>query len=95
MDDGCTSFENKRIDHENLNCQLRKGYTCHIGENTEGWKCQTCGRILLSKAGYVNHRKSHQERFMQIPGTNNVSCAICNKVCKSASGFKRHDGAQA
>ena len=27
---------------------------------------------------------------MQGPGTNNVSCAICKKVCKSASGLKRH-----
>ena len=27
---------------------------------------------------------------MQIAGTNNVSSAICNKVCKSASGLKRH-----
>ena len=27
---------------------------------------------------------------MQTPETNNVYCAICNKVCKSASGLKRH-----
>ena len=27
---------------------------------------------------------------MQTLGTNNVPCAICNKVCKSASGLKRH-----
>ena len=40
--------------------------------------------------GYVNHMKSRQGRFMQGPGTNNVSCAICKKVCKSASGLKRH-----
>ena len=53
----------------------------------EGGECQTCGQILLSKAGYVNHRKSLQGQFMQTPGTNNVSCAICNKVCKSASVF--------
>ena len=55
-----------------------------------GWKCQTCGRIQLSKPGYVNHRKSHQAQFMPITGTNNVSGAICNKVCKSAFGLKRH-----
>ena len=90
MDDGYTSFESKRIVHENLKRQLRKGYTCHIGENMEGWKCQTCGRILLSKVGYLNHRKSHQGQFMQTPGINDVSCAICNKACMSASGLKRH-----
>ena len=92
MDDGCTSFESERIEHENLKRELRKGYTCHIAENTEDWKCQTCGRILLSKARYVNHRKSHQGQFMQIPGIKNVFCAICNKVCKSASGLKRNVG---
>ena len=27
---------------------------------------------------------------MQNPGTNNVSCAICNKVYNSVSGLKRH-----
>ena len=90
MDDVCTSFESERIEHENLKRQLRKGYTCHIRENMEGWKCQTCDRILLSKVEYVNHRKSHQGQFMHTPGTNNAFCAICNKVCKSASGLKRH-----
>ena len=53
------------------------------------------GRILLSKAGYASHRKSHQGQFMQTPGTNNVSCAICNKVCNtkscgSAAGLMSH-----
>ena len=87
MDDGCTSFESERIEHEKFMLQLRKGYTCHIVENMKVWENQTSGQIMLSNAGYVNHSKSHQGQFMQIPGTNNVSCAICGKVCKSASGL--------
>ena len=83
MDDGCTGFESERIVHENLKRQLREGYTCHIGENMEGWKCQTCGRILLSKAGYAIHRKSHRGQFMQTPRTKKM--CLVQYVTKSVS----------
>lgn len=34
------------------------------------WKCEVCGRVLLSKAGLVNHRKSHEPRSSRcIPET--------------------------
>ncbi len=30
-----------------------------LSENVNGWRCQACNRILFSKPGHVNHRKSH------------------------------------
>ena len=52
-----------------------------------------CGHVLLSKAGYVNHMKSHIDR----PSSSSVPqqpdstvCIICGKICRSASGLKRH-----
>ena len=46
--------------------------------------CQYCARILLSKAGLVNHLKSHDRN----PGL--LSCPICNQACRSKSGLTRH-----
>ena len=49
-----------------------------------------CRDYAIAAMFVCMYRKSHQGQFMQTPGTNNVSFAICNKVCKSASGLKRH-----
>ena len=59
-------------------------------------KCETCGRPLLSKAGYVNHGKSHassQPRVIHAslpPRPQGHICLMCNKVCKSAPELKKH-----
>ena len=31
-----------------------------LPDDVKSWKCEICARILLSKAGYVNH-KSHEK----------------------------------
>ena len=32
-----------------------------LPDDVKSWKCEICARILLSKAGYVNHKKSHEK----------------------------------
>ena len=49
-------------------------------------------RVLLLKAGYVNHMKSHIDRPLSssVPQRpDSTVCVICDKVCRSASGLKR------
>ena len=65
------------------------------------WSCEVCGRALLSKAGLVNHMKSHQPGQtssrtvlpvsvpVPAPAAANV-CTVCGKVCKSPGGLKLH-----
>ena len=59
------------------------------------WKCDTCSRILLSKAGYVNHMKSHERvpaesTHVLPPQPGDTTCAVCEKTCKTTAGLKRH-----
>ena len=63
---GTEIFEKERIDHAELNRTLRKDNTS-LPDDAIKWKCDTCSRILLSKVGYVNHIKSHEET-LSIPG---------------------------
>ena len=52
--------------------------------------CEICARILLSKAGYVNHKKSHEKDLGYanlLPSrpadtTCVTTCVICSKKCK-------------
>ena len=91
MDVSCTSFEREHIKHAILKCQIRKRNTCNGRGNVDGWRCQTCGRILLYKV--VNHQKSQERQTVNtdfFTGTDNVTCIICNEVFKSISGLKRH-----
>lgn len=90
---GCCSFDVRRIERAKLKRALRKGNEEDVLCDHANWVCETCGRILLSKAGYVNHRKSHIDR----PSSYNVPqqpestvCVACGKACKSVPGLKRH-----
>ena len=64
--------------------------------DVNSWECETCGRALLSKAGYLNHFKSHASSLPRVihaslpPRPQVHICLMCNKVCKSAPGLKRH-----
>ena len=96
MKEGCDLFEKERVKDAALRRKLRKGDDS-VPENVKIWKCEICGRVLLSKAGYVNHVKSHSGSQNQAAYENIISsrppeniCAVCNKVCKSVSGLKRH-----
>ena len=60
-------------------------------------KCSVCGRFFLSKAGLVNHLKSHgrwpnkavYEEALPARPTKHT-CPTCGLVCKSAGGLIRH-----
>ena len=58
----CTSFERECIHHSNLTNQLKIKYLWYCWEC--GWRCQTCGTILLSTFVCVNHEKSHKRWYM-------------------------------
>ena len=74
-----------------LNMQTsRKVNTSTVCENVHG---RRCGRILLSKAGYVTHWKSRERRSVHTSfsqETDYETCPMCNKVYKSVSHLKKH-----
>ena len=91
-----TSLELKRLDYAELKRNLRKRTIRGVPGDVNSWKCETCGRALLSKAGYVNHVKSHVSSQAHVIHGSLPSrpqghiCLMCNKVCKSAPGLKRY-----
>ena len=96
--EGCENFEQKRVEHATLKRALRKQEENELtADVVRDLKCETCGRILLSRAGYVNHLKSHENRQDQDaykdvlpPRPADHTCLICGLVCKSAGGLTRH-----
>ena len=94
---GCNTFEQERIKRAKVKRALRKGDTLDLPPNTKIWKCQTCERVLLSKAAYVNHTKSHARTQQQAanvavlpPRPQDTTCVVCDKVCKTVPGLKKH-----
>lgn len=59
---GCEIFEVKTLAHVELKQGLQKGIVKGLDVNLVGWRCEVCERILLSKAGYVNHLESHERK---------------------------------
>ena len=92
---GAEIFEKERVAHAELKRGLRKGDVSLPSDAIE-WKCETCSRILLSKAGYVNHKKSHERTPAGMnthpipPQPGDTTCAVCGKTCKTTAGLKRH-----
>ena len=91
---GAEIFEKERVDHAELKRSLRKG-SASLPDEAVKWKCDTCSRILLSKAGYVNHMKSHERvpaesTHVLPPQPGDTTCAVCEKTCKTTAGLKRH-----
>ena len=89
---GCGSLHVKRLERARLKRALRKGNRENLPGDHTNWICEMCRRVLLSKAGYVNHMKSYTDR----PSSSSVPqqpdgtvCDIFGKVCKSVSGLKR------
>ena len=88
---GCSYFEANRVQHVQLKRALRKGSHVNLAGRTSAWSCGECNRVLLSKAGYVNHLKSHEKYLPachQRP--DDLTCVLCKLQCKSHSGLKRH-----
>ena len=56
----CSTFERKRVEHAELKRALRKQDDSAVPTDVMNeLKCSVCGCLLLSKAGLVNHLKSH------------------------------------
>ena len=93
---GSRNAEAVRSQNAKLKRDTRKGIIRELPDDKPSWKCNVCERVLLSKAGYVNHLKSHagsnnQSSYTNLPPRpDSTTCVICRKVCKSASGLKRH-----
>ena len=87
--EGCLRFERSRMEHQQLKRRLRKGENTGLGKNTQGWTCSFCQRILLSKAGWVNHVKSHKTKNTP-DNVHMFICPLCNKQNKSAAGLASH-----
>ena len=94
--DGCALFESNRVSRAELRRACRKGV---VALPDSPWSCNICNRVLLSKAGLVNHLKSHEptnSRTVPVaPSTSHIdtglhTCPTCTKLCKSAGGLKRH-----
>ena len=96
--EGSDIFEQERLKQSELKRALRKQDVTKIPDwVVRDLTCQVCGRILLSKAGYVNHVNSHNKPQNQAAYAHALpqqpfdkTCSICSKVCKSAAGLKRH-----
>ena len=90
---GVKTFEGENV----ARAELRRACRKFEAVPDTPWSCNVCGRVLLSKAGLVNHMKSHQPRPTStriappasVPATSTV-CEVCGKVCKSPGGLKRH-----
>ena len=93
--EGCSIFEDKRIKYAQIKRDLRK--RCHpdLPADKQPWKCGMRDWVLLSKAGYVNYLKVHDnnpktaKRDNLTPHLGNTTCVFCNKICKLSAGLKR------
>ena len=89
MKAGCNSLELKRLDYAELKRNLRQRTIRGVPGGVNNWECETCGRVLLSKAGYVNHIKPHASSQALMPFTpvcllgHRVTSVYC--VMKSAN----------
>ena len=54
--------------------------------------CDHCGRICLSRAGLINHKRRHlsDDSTLQYDIQHDFSSSLCNIVCSSANGLTRH-----
>ena len=86
-----SSFEQKWMEHAALKHARR------IQGDSAVPTCSVCGRFLLSKAGMINHFKSHgqkhneavyEEALPALPKKH--TCPTCGLVCKSADSLTGH-----
>ena len=94
----CSSFERKRVQRAALKRALRRQDDSVAPTDVlNELKCSLCGRLLLSKAGLVNHLKSHGQWQNEavceeaLPGRpRKHTRPTCGLVSKSAGGLNRH-----
>ena len=94
--EGRIMFEKRCTELAKLKRALRKGVPVDLPDDLHSWKCHMCDRTLLSKAGYVNHTRSHRNlqkhtAYSVLPTSpDSTTCAVCGKVCSTSPGLKRH-----
>ena len=90
---GVKGFEDQQVKRAGIRRACRK---FEVAPDSQ-WLCGVCGRVMLSKAGLVNHMKSHESRPVPVitlplapaaPAV--VTCEVCGKTCKSSGGLKLH-----
>ena len=59
------------------NSQSMQSSSVNVGEDVEDWRCQTCGQILHSKAGYVNLQKFEERQSMH----TSFCLGMANMIC--------------
>ena len=97
--DGAKKFEQLKIERLELKRACRK-QVYHPAIDEVAFSCTVCNRKLLSKAGLVNHMKSHDNNAFQTAYESlqpqvsdelqSLTCPQCSKTCKSSGGLKRH-----
>ena len=97
--DGAKKFEQLKIERLELKRACRK-QVYHPAIDEVAFSCTVCNRKLLSKAGLVNHVKSHDNNAFQTAYESlqpqvsdelqSLTCPQCSKTCKSSGGLKRH-----
>ena len=95
---GVERFEAARIKHARLKRSARKMEDVNIPEGK--WSkadltCPHCNRVLLSRAGYIAHIRSHKDIsvpfvYVGIPENDTNQCSLCHLQCKSLAGLKSH-----
>ena len=98
---GAELFEAAKLGRAKLRRACQK---CEIllANSGDVWICEECDWALLSKAGLVNHMKSHESYPTAIvvstmPHSDSqhdphegILCSCCTKVCRTAGGLKLH-----
>ena len=97
--DGAKKFEQLKIERLELKRACRK-QVYHPAIDEVAFSCTVCNRKLLSKAGLVNHMKSHDNNAFQTAYESlqpqvsdelqSLTCPQCSKTCKSSGDLKRH-----
>ena len=75
-----------------LKRRLRKGDNHGVNNVINVWSCSFCHRILLSKAGWVNHVKSLKEKAaLHIPQKQCATeCTQCDKTGYTSCELGNH-----
>ena len=88
---GITPFEKERIKHAAYKRAVRKKELTATPYDTKDMKCEICGKICLSRAGFISHTRGHKDvEKVQYPQQLGLKCVKCGKVVKSKAGMKNH-----
>ena len=88
---GITLFEKERIKHAAYKRAVRKKGLTAAPTDMKGMKCEICGRISLSHAGFISHTRGHKDaENVQYPQRLGLKRVKCGKVVKSKADMKSH-----